>query len=97
MKSLLISFAILISLLCGQVFASEPIISNNVTVVKNATPAQCPASWEGSVAPDQMQVESGAGTSTMLTSPIIRSCEGCAIEPSSGDCVCKKCYDHYDN
>lgn len=74
----------------------EPVISTNVHVVSGATPEQCPASWSGDIGEDQQVGFSGAGEETSNTSPGVRSCTGCAIDNKSGDCVCAKCYDYYD-
>jgi hypothetical protein len=87
-----------LSVISMAVFAGavEPVISHNVHVVKNATPAQCNASWEGDIAPASAVDDTGAGSQTILTAPGVRSCSSCAIEQASGDCVCKTCYDNYN-
>lgn len=72
----------------------EPIIKNNVTVIKGATADQCPSSYKTEGGLDQETVEDGAGMQTDTTSPGVTSCSDCAIQ--NGDCVCKTCYTNFD-
>lgn len=74
--------------------AVEPVIQQNVTVLKNATPDQCPASYKSSGGVDQQTNMDGAGMQTEITSPGVTSCSDCSIV--NGDCVCKTCYTNFD-
>lgn len=75
--------------------AVEPIIKENVTVRQNATPDQCPSSYDSDSGVDQETREDGAGMQTLDTAPGVTSCSDCSIV--NGDCVCKTCYTNFDS
>jgi hypothetical protein len=98
-RILLVIMSAFIFISSNAVFADdvEPVINYNVSVIKNATPAQCTASWDGDISADQEVTTDGDGMQTSTTSPGVMSCTGCAIEQKSGDCVCKTCYSNYSS
>lgn len=82
----------------GTLFAediSPPSITQNVHVLTNTTPANCPSSWNGSIAPDETTGVSGYGIESG-TAVGVQSCTGCAFDNNSRDCVCKTCYGYYN-
>lgn len=72
----------------------EPIISHNVTVLPNATPSQCPSSWNGQGGEDINTTDSGRGQSNYSAGTAVLSCSDCSIQ--NGSCVCGTCY-NYNN
>lgn len=72
-----------------------PTVSRNVHVIQNARPSQCPSSWNGSASPEIVQDLSGYGNNTGIAQGVL-SCTGCAIDASSNDCVCSKCYSYFN-
>jgi hypothetical protein len=74
----------------------SPVIQHNVSILQNATPAQCRAAQQGRAAPTDVESYSGFGEYTGLSSPGMRSCSGCAVNSQSEDCVCKTCYYYFD-
>lgn len=99
MKSLLTQFIFYIFLASSSlVYAIDnipPSVSQNVHVIKNATPQQCTPSWNGRAAPETVVDESGYGDNTGMAQGVL-SCTGCAIDSSSNDCVCAKCYSYFN-
>ncbi|TAK73295.1 MAG: hypothetical protein EPO11_08650 [Gammaproteobacteria bacterium] len=77
-------------------FALPPAVSENVPVLQNATPAQCPSSFRGRVGAEDVEVISRFGGDTGTSGAGVRTCTGCAIDPSSQACVCKTCYDYFN-
>ncbi len=73
--------------------ASEPVISYNVHVLKNAGSGQCNGSWRGRTSPDVTTHDSGLGQSNTVGAAV-SSCTGCKVDPASNDCVCHACYSY---
>ena len=92
MKRALLLF-VLYSIFTATMAFAEPIVTNNVHVFPNATPTQCTADWNGDSQPIEDEFATGSGGGNIIT-PGMLSCTGCAIDTSSGDCVCKTCYDY---
>jgi hypothetical protein len=95
MKLLLILSIFGVVLSCGIAAAGEPVINYNVHVGHNLP--QCNSTWEGRMGPYSEEILSGIGENAVQTSPVVRSCTGCALNNQSQDCVCKTCYDYFDN
>jgi hypothetical protein len=76
--------------------AIEPVVTKNVHVMQNVTPTQCPTSWRGDASASTILNETGRGTSNYEVATGIRSCDGCAYDRVSKDCVCATCYDNYN-
>lgn len=97
MKSLLPQFIFYVFLAStSAVYAIDnipPSVSQNVRVIKNASPGQCTASWNGQASPEAVEDESGYGDNTGIAQGVL-SCTGCAIQ--NGDCVCAKCYSYFN-
>lgn len=91
-------FSVIATLLLstGTSFADPPVISHNVHVFKNATQAQCTSSWRGRASPDAMGDVSRFGQGT-VESPGLKSCVGCQVDSASQDCVCRSCYEFFNN
>jgi hypothetical protein len=81
----------------SSVFAVPPIISNNVPVLQNTTPAQCPSDWEGPGGAGITETVSGQGQSNDIASPGVLSCSGCVFDPKTKNCTCSICYDYFDD
>lgn len=100
MKSLLLFFIFYFTLLASaNIYAVEyspPSITNNVHVITNTTPQQCPVSWKGSAAPETMTVATGQGLDTGVDTIGVQSCTGCAFDSSTRDCVCRTCYQYFN-
>lgn len=75
--------------------AQEPIEHLNMHVFSHATPESCTATWSGSGGELAVDVLSGYGMNNS-EAPGVMSCNGCAIDSSSQDCVCKVCYEYYN-
>ena len=75
---------------------SPPIINNDMHVLFNIHPSQCPSSWNGRVDPETMTIISGYGMDTGVSTVGVQSCIGCAFDSSSHDCVCKTCYSYFN-
>jgi|GEM_PF-4820040 hypothetical protein len=88
----------LILIFAGIVSAQviEPVISKNVHVLRNVTPAQCPTSWRGDASASDVENETGQGSSNYEIASGVSSCDSCAFDRASGDCVCATCYDNYN-
>lgn len=98
MKVLYFSFAIILAtLFTHSAYAVPPVVSQNVVVIRNATPAMCPSSWRGNAGEGVTETTSGEGESNADAAPGILSCTGCAFNASDKTCVCATCYDYFDN
>lgn len=85
-------------LACHLLYAQDnipPVISRDVTVIKNATPSQCTSSWNGQANPEIVVNESGYGDNSEIAQGVL-SCTDCAIDSLSKDCVCKTCYSYFN-
>jgi len=89
----------LLFLICSTVvFAQgdvEPEVKSNVTILQNATPAQCEAARNADTGPVDVEGESSLGGYTGTSGPGVRSCENCAVD-SQQNCVCGTCYYYYN-
>lgn len=97
MKSSFLSLVLLGIFVTTTAFAQAPIISRNVHVVHNATPSQCPSTWNSKGASENVGVvyDTGGGQYNAVN-PGIDSCVNCAIDSKSQDCVCGTCYSYYN-
>lgn len=96
MRAIVTLFILGTVLLTSQaVLADPPDITYDVPVVANATPAQCTSSWRGDASPAS-GIDISRFGSDSVEGPGVVSCTGCAIDNSSGDCVCHTCYSYYD-
>jgi len=77
-------------------YAGPPVINNNVTIFQHANPGQCPSSVKMRGGNYDVTDFSGLGEQDTDSAPGVRSCTGCAID-QAGDCVCKTCYDYFDD
>ena len=93
---LLIASLLVLTFTNAYAFAVEPIINNNVHVLKGVTPSQCPSSWRGNPGTTDIQVDSGEGMSNAAVGSGVTSCTSCAFDQASGDCVCATCYSNYN-
>jgi len=94
MKSILKLLIISISFIASASAVAEPIVTRNVHVIRNATASQCPSSYNGRGSDEISTTVSGAGQNNNIATPGLLSCTGCAVDNTSGDCVCKTCYSY---
>jgi hypothetical protein len=77
-------------------YAIQPVITNNVHVIKNTTPTHCPSSWRGNPGSADVTSDTGRGASNFGIGVGVQSCDSCAYDSASGDCVCGTCYGDYN-
>ena len=74
----------------------EPDVERNVHILQNATPTACQAASNGSSGPQDVTSDTRYGAYNGTTGAGIRSCSDCAVDPTSGDCVCRICYYYFN-
>lgn len=98
MRFVITSFIALL-VLTSTAFAEDvapPAISKNVHIMRNTTPAQCPASWEGQASTEMFAEASGMGLNTGIPLVGVQSCSHCAYDSKTSDCICATCYGYFN-
>lgn len=80
-----------------QVFANQPVVSNNVVVLQNITSAsQCPANYRGAGQPTNIQGITPSGPQSGTANMVVQSCSGCYFTAATRTCTCRICYGGYN-